>query len=41
MKRIEALELNQLYDPTATGFADLSGATPVLTWKARLVLTRL
>jgi hypothetical protein len=38
---IEALELEQIFDPTATGFADLSGATPVLATKARLTMTRL
>lgn len=38
---IEALELEQMFDPTATGFADLSGATPVLATKARLTMTRL
>jgi hypothetical protein len=38
---IEALELEQMFDPTATGFADLSGATPVLATKARLIMTRL
>ena len=37
---IEAIELAQTFDPTATGFADLSGATPVLTVKSRLVFTR-
>lgn len=37
---IEGLELTQTFDPTATGFADLAGATPVLTVKARLTLTR-
>ena len=37
---IEALELTQIFDPTATGFADLAGATPVLTFKQRLEFTR-
>ncbi len=37
---IEAIELTQVFDPTQTGFADLSGATPVLTTKARLLFTR-
>ena len=40
VRQIEALELAQTFDPTATGFADLAGATPVLTVKSRLVLTR-
>ena len=40
VRAIEALELTQIFDPTATGFADLAGATPVLTIKARLVFTR-
>jgi len=39
--RIEGLEIEQLFDPTSTGFADLAGATPVLTTKARLTMTRL
>lgn len=38
--RIEALEIASLYDPTQTGFADISGATPVLTIKSRLILER-
>ncbi len=38
--RIEGLELTQMFDPAATGFADLAGATPVLTVKARLEFTR-
>ena len=38
---IEAIELTQVFDPTQTGFADLAGATPVLTTKARLLFTRL
>ena len=37
---IEALELTQIFDPTATGFADLAGAAPVLTFKQRLEFTR-
>lgn len=40
VRQIEALELQQIYDPTQTGFADLAGATPVLTIKSRLILTR-
>lgn len=40
VRQIEALELTQTFDPTATGFADLAGATPVLTVKRRLVYTR-
>ena len=40
VRRIEALELAQTFDPTATGFADLAGATPVLTVKSRLIFTR-
>ena len=40
VRTIEALELTQIFDPTATGFADLAGATPVLTYKSRLVFTR-
>ena len=38
--RIEALSIENLFDPTATGFADLAGATPVLTVKARIALVR-
>lgn len=38
--RIEGLSIYNLFDPTQTGFADLSGATPVLTVKARLSLER-
>eukprot|EP00967_Tisochrysis_lutea_P090862 scaffold130176_cov30-Tisochrysis_lutea.AAC.1 len=38
---IEGIEIEQIFDPTATGFADLAGATPVLTTKARLTMTRL
>jgi len=41
VKRIEALEITQTFDPTATGFADLAGATPVLTCKARLQIDRI
>jgi len=37
---IEALAIESVYDPTQTGFADLAGATPVLTVKSRLVLER-
>lgn len=37
---VEGLELVQTFDPTATGFADLAGASPVLTVKSRLRLTR-
>ena len=40
IKTIEAPELTETYDPTATGFADLSGATPVLKVKAILRLAR-
>ena len=40
VRQIEAIELTQTFDPTATGFADLAGATPVMTVKSRLVLTR-
>ena len=40
LRQIEALELASTFDPTATGFADLAGATPVLTVKSRVVLTR-
>lgn len=39
--QIEALEITQTFDPTATGFADLAGATPVLTTKARLKFARI
>ena len=39
--RIDALEITQMFDPTKTGFADLSGATPVLTTKARLTYERI
>lgn len=39
-QRIEALELRETFDPTATGFADLAGATPVLRVKSRLVFSR-
>jgi len=38
--RIDGLELSSLYDPTQTGFADLAGASPVMTVKARLALER-
>ena len=38
--RVEGLEIFSVYDPTQTGFADLAGATPVLTVKARLVLEK-
>eukprot|EP00310_Coccolithus_braarudii_P022685 CAMPEP_0183340838 /NCGR_PEP_ID=MMETSP0164_2-20130417/7257_1 /TAXON_ID=221442 /ORGANISM="Coccolithus pelagicus ssp braarudi, Strain PLY182g" /LENGTH=255 /DNA_ID=CAMNT_0025511039 /DNA_START=6 /DNA_END=773 /DNA_ORIENTATION=- len=41
VKLIEAIELEQVFDPTATGFADLVGATPVLTAKARLTFQRI
>ena len=41
VRRIDALEITQTFDPTATGFADLSGATPVLTTKARLAFERI
>ena len=37
---IEALAIENVFDPTQTGFADLSGATPVLTIKARLRFER-
>ena len=40
VRLIEALELTDTFDPTATGFADLSGATPVLTVKTRLAFRR-
>ena len=40
LQRFEALELEEIYDPTQTGFADLAGATPVVKSKARLVYTR-
>lgn len=40
VQRIDALEITQTFDPTQTGFADLSGATPVLTTKARLKFER-
>ena len=36
LQRFEALELEEIYDPTQTGFADLAGATPVVKSKARL-----
>ena len=39
-RSIEAIELTQVFDPTQTGFADLAGATPVLTVKTRLLFTR-
>ena len=38
--QIEGLELTQVYDPTAAGFADPSGSTPVMTIKSQLTLTR-
>ena len=38
--RIDGLAIESLYDPTQTGFADLAGAQPVLTVKARLTLER-
>jgi len=38
--RIEGLEITSTFDPTQTGFADLSGATPVLVTKARLRFER-
>lgn len=38
--RIDALEIASLYDPTATGFADLAGASPVVVSKSRLTLER-
>ena len=37
---IEALEIQNVYDPQATGFADLNGAQPVATVKSRLTLSR-
>jgi hypothetical protein len=39
--RIEGLSIEQLFDPTQTGFGDIAGATPVLSVKARLTLQRL
>ena len=41
VRRLDALEITQTFDPTQTGFADLSGATPVLTTKARLAFERI
>ena len=38
---IEGLEIEQIFDPTQTGFADLAGASPVLTTKARLLYSRI
>lgn len=38
--QIAGLELTQVYDPTAAGFADPSGSIPVMTIKSRLTLTR-
>ena len=38
--RSEGLEITSTFDPTQTGFADLSGATPVLVTKARLRFER-
>jgi hypothetical protein len=38
--RVDALAIENVFDPTQTGFADLAGATPVLTVKARLVYER-
>ena len=37
---IEALEIQNVYDPQATGFADLNGAQPVAVVKSRLTLER-
>lgn len=37
---IEALEIQNVYDPQATGFADLNGAQPVLVVKSRIRLER-
>ena len=37
---IEALEIQNVYDPQASGFADLNGAQPVATVKSRLTLSR-
>ena len=37
---IQALSIENLFDPTQTGFADLAGAEPVMTVKARLTLER-
>ena len=37
---IQGLELLSTYDPKATGFSDLNGATPVRVVKTRLVLVR-
>eukprot|EP00966_Prymnesium_polylepis_P203850 4722560-Prymnesium_polylepis.1 len=41
VRRVDALEITQTFDPTQTGFADLAGATPVLTTKARLTFERI
>ncbi|KAL1510823.1 hypothetical protein AB1Y20_007106 [Prymnesium parvum] len=40
VRHLDALEITQTFDPMQTGFADLRGATPVLTIKARLSLDR-
>ena len=37
---ILGLEIHSVYDPQATGFGDLNGASPVLVVKSRLALTR-
>ena len=37
---ILGLEILSVYDPTATGFGDLNGASPVLVVKSRLALAR-
>mmetsp|Transcript_14887 Transcript_14887/g.46214 ORF Transcript_14887/g.46214 Transcript_14887/m.46214 type:complete len:295 (+) Transcript_14887:234-1118(+) len=38
--KVEGLEIHSIYDPTATGFGDLNGASPVLVLKSRLLLER-
>ena len=38
---VEALEIENVYDPQATGFADLNGAQPVFVVKSRITLERL
>lgn len=41
LQRLEAIELQETFDPKATGFGDLAGATPVLRVKNRLTFERL
>ncbi len=41
VRTIKALEIEHLFDPTSTGFADLAGAKPVLTTKARITMDRI